>query len=198
MTTRVPLLDPADLSVDDSSPTADLAPVRTDCALEDIDDARFAVGSGRDMDAVESTAERRKHLLTGTPPIAFDTFDIANSEWGRRLTESAASSDLRWKWTRRGLAVLGPAAVTALWLGLGWLRSSGVSTGAANERELQRIETRAAVLDLQAHTIPELRAAIAANSAAIANLRGALDMINRLGAVRVVGPQPQPLLPVTP
>jgi hypothetical protein len=121
--------------------------------------------------------------------------DIQDSEWGRRIEEKVNAADARWKWTRRALTALGPVAVTSLALALGWLRSSEKAAGVAAEREQQRVEVRAGVIDLQQHVIPDLRAQLAAvaaemrsliasNAAAIARLTGALDMLNRLAPDR--------------
>jgi hypothetical protein len=118
--------------------------------------------------------------------------DIQDSEWGRKIEEKVNAAESRWKWTRRALTALGPVAVTSLAIALGWLRSSERAHGVAEEREAQRIEVRAGLLDLQQRVIPELRASLVAaaaelralvssNASAIARLAGAIDMLDRLG-----------------
>ncbi len=98
---------------------------------------------------------------------------------------------------RRGVQVItGGLGAILVGVGAAWKLAvaSGDATGTAREREADRIEVRALVHDHRDRALPEIRASIALNAAAIAGLRGSLDMINRLGAVRVLGPQPQPLL----
>ncbi len=122
-------------------------------------------------------------LATGShdhPPIHVTPTDLRDSEWGRALEARLAAHDTRWKWTRRGLAVLGPAAITALGLGLGWLRSDATKSGVASEREIQRVDDHRLLRRL---------------ADAVAEIRGELRALSRMGAVHVQGPAPEPLLP---
>ena len=128
--------------------------------------ARFAVGSD-DHAAV-------------APPIRFQGADIADQEWGQRISASLAAHDERWKWTKRIGVLLAPMVLTGFVTGIAWLRSSGAAAGAARERETIRADDHRLLLDLRD---------------AIAEIRGELRAISRLGAVRIQGPAPQPLLP---
>ena len=89
-----------------------------------------------------------------------------------------------------GLGLIGAVAVAVWQLG----KSIGGDDATESAREARRLEVRAVVHDQRDRVNPELRSAIAENRARIEGLRGALDQINR-GAVRVLGPQPQPLPP---
>jgi hypothetical protein len=90
-----------------------------------------------------------------------------------------------------GAGLIGIGAIAVIKLAF----ASGDRTATDRQMAAERAEQREATRALQLVVVPELRAATAANSAAIAGLRGALDAINRLGAVRVHGPAPKPLLP---
>ena len=93
-----------------------------------------------------------------------------------------------------GAGLIGIGALAVLKLAV----ASGDKTATDRQINAERIELRAAVRELQLVTIPEIRAVMSANMANIAGLRGSLDAISRLGAVRVQGPAPQPLLPGDP
>ncbi len=141
----------------------EIEPVRSEPLPRAV--ARFAVGSA------------------DNPPIHVTPTDLADSEWGQRISASLAAHDTRWKWIKRGAVILAPMVLTGFLAGLGWLRSSGDAAGAAREREAIRADDHRLLLDLRD---------------AIAEIRGELRAISRLGAVRLQGPPPQPLIPGDP
>lgn len=116
----------------------------------------------------------------GSHTIYVTPTDLRDSEWGRSLDERLKGHDLRWTWARRALVALGPVAVSALVLGLGWLRSSSDAAGAARERESIRADDHRLLLELRDN---------------LAEIRGELRAISRLGAVRLLGPSVKPLVP---
>lgn len=102
------------------------------------------------------------------------------------------------RWLSRGVKVL-LSGLGAISIGvvavLRLASASGERTATERQHQAEHVESRAAITDLRLVTVPSLRVDIAANAAAIAGLRGALEQISRLGAVRVEGPAVQPLLP---
>lgn len=117
------------------------------------------------------------------PTIHVTPTDLRDSEWGRALEARLAAHDERWKWTKRIGVLLAPMVVTGFLTGLAWFRSSGIADGAAAERETVRADDHRLLRDLRDD---------------IAEIRGELRAISRLGAVRLQGPVPQPLLPGDP
>jgi hypothetical protein len=130
-----------------------------------------------------------------------ETADLANSEWGRALAAEvtaarkaaaaaearaakaegrAAKMEARWKWVLVLLSTLAGAVSPVAIYAVKRMQAGAEARGVAGEREATRVQDHAAISDLQT---------------GLAEIRGELKTISRLGAVRVQGPVPQPLLP---
>lgn len=189
-TGRTPRFPPDELAeTHDETPTLDV--------LEPV--GRVARGSG---DRPPIADVRDMHVATeveGWEALGRLAAEIAEV----RATAEAAKTDgvaARSKVERAQTVVF--AGAGAILVGVVAVVKLAFFAGGRSNEEKQRdaalIEMRAAMATVQLVTVPELRAATALNAAAIAGLRGALDQISRLGAVRVFGPAPQPLLPDEP
>ncbi len=107
----------------------------------------------------------------------------AAADLASRAEKRAARMERRWAWLLAAVglltATIGPVAIYATKK----LLAGAEARGVAGERETTRLEDHAAIVDLRT---------------GLAEVRGALSTISRLGAVRVSGPAPQPLLPGDP
>jgi hypothetical protein len=127
--------------------------------------------------------------------------DLANSEWGRALEAevaaaraAAASADeraakaedragkmeRRWKWVLVIVSTLAGAVTPIAVYAVKRLQATAEARGVAGEREATRLQDHADIGELKT---------------GLAEVRGILAAISRLGAVRVQGPAPQPLVP---
>lgn len=191
MTSRVPRHDLSVLAVsDDASPTLDHEPVG------------FARGSG-DRDPIASTPEGEvadgPTEVAGWELLKALRAELASTraEVARQATVTAGvkkRNDRAYTLALGGTGLIGVGVVAVVKLAF----FAGGESNAKVQHEREHVENRAAVAHLQLVTVPALHVAISANTSEIANLRGALDAISRLGAVRVQGPAPQPLLPGDP
>jgi hypothetical protein len=156
-----------------------------------LDDVRSAMGVGVGVDMTNTEwAQRLEQRMADTEERATHAEQAAHA--GHEECRTVRQTMTRIKQVVYGGAgILGVTAIAVLKLAF----ASGEKSSEAKRRDEERVEMRADLRSIKEIVLPELRVLIAANTAAIAGLRGALEQISRLGAVRVQGPPVQPLLP---
>lgn len=183
----------------------------TSARREPTDPGRRFPGGSRplpDLDAVEA-GERRRN--TG-PIVRVPAGEVADGptetdewEWARDLKADLADLKRRIEADEAdravvkrdlgrakavlysGAGLIGVAAIAVLKLAF----SAGGESASARQHQAEHRSTMASVSELQTKIIPDLMVRLA-------EVKTRLDEISRLGAVRVQGPPPQPLLPGDP